>query len=172
MKRTFIILLQIAVALVGVTALAVILLKPHIEDGNIRTLLSDIRFNDPFLWYIYVASVPFLIIPYQAFKLLRYGGQDDFSQQITKALRTIRYCALAIVVFAVIGEVTIMLNHSHEDPESDNFMAILIALVSAVFAVVAFVFERVLQKANTGFDHQNTYPVTKQTHTPKTGTKK
>ena len=43
--------------------------------------LFQIYFNDPFLAYAYIASLPVFVALYQAFKVLGYAGQNEvFSQ--------------------------------------------------------------------------------------------
>ena len=53
--------------------------------------LFEIYFKDPFLAYAYIASIPFFVALYQAFKVLGYAGQNKvFSQAAVKAMRTIK----------------------------------------------------------------------------------
>ena len=105
MKRNSTIFLQIVIVLIGIGALALMLWEPHIEGRNAHATLFEIYFNDPFLAYAYLASIPFFAALYQAFKVLGYAGQNKvFSQSAVKALRTIKYCAIAIIGFVAVGE--------------------------------------------------------------------
>src|SRR5690349_7930555 len=98
MKRSSTIFLQVVIALVGIGALTVLLWEPHIEGRNAHATLFEIYFKDPFLAYVYIASIPFFVALYQAFKVLGYAGQNKiFSQEAVKALRNIKYCAMAII---------------------------------------------------------------------------
>ena len=111
MKRSSTIFLQIVIVLIGIGALALLLWEPHIEGRNAHATLFEIYFKDPFLAYVYIGSIPFFVALYQAFKVLGYAGQNKvFSQAAVKALRTIKYCALAIIGFVVVGEIFIMLS--------------------------------------------------------------
>jgi len=84
---------------------------------------------------------------YQAFKVLGYAGQNKvFSQTAVKALRTIKYCAIAIIGFVAVGEIFIMLGNS-DDRAGGVFMGLLIAFGSIVIATAAAMFERILQNA-------------------------
>lgn len=84
----------------------------------------------------------------QAFKVLGYAGQNKvFSPAAVKALRNIKYCAIAIIGFIVVEEIFIMLNHSSDDPAGGFFMGVLITFGSIVVATVAAMFERILQSA-------------------------
>jgi len=121
--------------------------EPHIEGRNAHATPFEIYFKDPFLAYAYVASIPFFVALYQAFKVLGYIGQDKaFSQATLKALRTIKFCALAIIGFVALGELFIMLGNS-DDRAGGVFMGILITFGSAVIATAAAIFDRVLQNA-------------------------
>jgi len=139
--------LQVVIVLVGIGALALMLWEPHIEGRNAHATLFEIYFKDPFLAYAYLASTPFFVALYQAFKVLGYIGQDKaFSQATLKALRTIKFCALAIIGFVALGELFIMLGNS-DDRAGGVFMGILITFGSAVIATAAAIFDRVLQNA-------------------------
>ena len=110
MKRSSTIFLQVVIVLIGIGALALLLWEPHIEGRNAHATLFEIYFKDPFLAYVYIASIPFFVALYQAFKVLGYAGQNKvFSQAAVKALRTIKYCAIAIIGFVAVGEIFIML---------------------------------------------------------------
>jgi hypothetical protein len=90
--------------LIGIGALALMLWEPHLEGRNAHATLFEIYFNDPFLAYAYLASIPFFVALYQAFKVLGYIRQNKaFSQATVKALRTIKFCALAIIGFVAVG---------------------------------------------------------------------
>lgn len=147
MKRSLTIFLQIIVVLIGIGVLALMLWEPHIEGRNAHSTLFQIYFNDPFLAYAYIASIPFFAALYQAFKVLRYARQNKvFSQAAVKALQTIKYCAVSIIGFVAIGEIFIMLGNS-DDRSGGVFMGVLIVLGSIVIAVAAAMFERILQNA-------------------------
>src|SRR5262245_15308122 len=147
MKRSSAIFLQIVIVLIGIGALAVLLWEPHIEGRNAHATVFQIYFNDPFLAYAYVASIAFFVALYQAFKVLGYAGQNKiFSQAAVKALRTIKFCAIAIIGFVAVGEIFIMFNNS-DDRAGVVFMCILITFGSIVIATAAAMSERILQNA-------------------------
>ena len=141
------IFLQAVIVLIGIGALALMLWEPHIEGRNAHATPVEIYFKDPFLAYAYVASIPFFAALYQAFKVLGYARQNNvFSQAAVKALRTIKFCAIAIIGFVAVGEVFIML-HTSDDRAGGVFMGILITFGSIVIATAAATFERILQNA-------------------------
>ena len=149
MKRLSTIFLQIVVVLIGMGAFAFLLWEPHVEGVNAHATLFEM-YCDPFVAYAYLASVPFFAALYQAFKVLGYAGQNQvFSQPAVKALRTIKYCAIAIIGFVVVEELFILLmnDRDNDNPGAPIFMGVLITFGSIVIATAAATFERILQSA-------------------------
>jgi len=148
MKRSSTIFLQVVIVLIGIGALALLLWEPQLEGRNAHATNFAIYFKDPFLLLVYAGSIPFFIALYQAFKVLGYAGQNRvFSPEAVKCLRTIKYCALAIIGFVVVEEIFIMRNHGSDDPAGGIFMGLLITFGSVVIAAAAAIFERILQNA-------------------------
>jgi hypothetical protein len=146
MKRNSAIFLQSVIVLIGVVALAFLLWEPCLEGRNAHATLSQIYFQDPFLAYAYIASLPFFAALFQAFKVLRYAGQNmDSSPAVLKALRTIRYCAIALIGFAAVGEAFIMSGES-DDRAGGVFIGLLISFGALAMAIAAARFERSLSK--------------------------
>ena len=147
MKRTLTVFLQVVVVLIGIGALALLLWEPHIEGVNAHATFFQV-YLDPFIALVYAGSIPFFVAVYQAFKLLGYAGENRiFSPAAVRALRTIKYCAIAIIGFVVIEEVVIMLNHGSDDAAGGVFMGVLITFGSIVIGTAAAMFERILQNA-------------------------
>jgi hypothetical protein len=147
MNRGSILFLKAVLVLIGIGALALMLWEPQIEGRNAHATPFEIYFKDPFLAYAYIASIPFFAALYQAFKVLGYAEQNRvFSPAAVRAVRTIKYCAMAIIAFVAVGEVWIMLGES-DDRAGGVFMGILITFPSLVIATAMAVLERVLQNA-------------------------
>jgi DUF2975 family protein len=146
-KRSSTAFLQIVIVLIGIGALALMLWEPHIEGRNAHATVFEIYFKDPFLAYAYIASIPFFVALYEGFKVLGYAGQNKvFSQAAVNALRTIKFCAIAIIGFVAGGEIFIMMGDS-DDRAGGVFMGVLITFGSIVIATAAATFERILQNA-------------------------
>ncbi len=146
MKRSSV-FLQAVIVLIGLGALAFLLWEPHLEGRNAQATVFEIYFNDPFLAYVYVASLPFFVALYQAFKVLGLARQDKvFSPAAVSAMRTIRFCAITIIGFVAGGEMFIILGPS-DDHAGGVAMGILITFGSAVVVAATAMFERILQKA-------------------------
>jgi hypothetical protein len=136
------IVLRIVIVLIGIGALALLLWEPHLEGRNAHATLFQIYFDDPFLAYVYLASIPFFLALYQAFKVSGYSKQSGaFSLEAVKALRTIKYCAISIIGFVAVGEIFILLGNS-DDQAGGVFMGILIAVGAFVIAAAASKLER------------------------------
>jgi hypothetical protein len=150
MKRSSIIFLQIVIVLIGVAAIALLLWEPQVEGVNKDATLFEIYFQDPFLALVYAGSIPFFIALYQAFQVLGYVGRNKvFSPEVVKALRIIKYCALAIIGFVVVEEFFILLmnNGDNDNPGAPILLGVLIIFPSIVVATAAAMFERILQNA-------------------------
>jgi hypothetical protein len=147
MQRIATIFLQAVVVLIGIGALAFMLGEPHLEGRNAHATPFEIYFKDPFLAYAYIASIPFFVALYQAFKVLGYAGRDQvFSQAAVKALRTIKYCAIAIVGFVAVSVVFMPFSDPDDRPPG-VVMRILATFGAIVVAAAAAMFERILQDA-------------------------
>jgi hypothetical protein len=147
LKRSSTAFLQSVIVLIGIGALALMLWEPHLEGRNAHATVFEIYFKDPFLAYAYVGSIPFFVALYQGFKVLGYAGKNQvFSQAAVKALRTIKFCAIAMIGFVAVGEIFIMMGDS-DDRAGGVFMGVLITFGSIVIATAAATFEWILQNA-------------------------
>ena len=135
--------------LIGIGALAVMLWEPHIEGRNVHATLFKIYFKDPFLAYAYIASISFFVALYQAFKLFGYIGRNEvFSERSVRALRTIKYCGMALVGFIVGAEAYFFIvQRSKDDIAGGVAIGLFMIFVSVVIATAAAAFERLLQSA-------------------------
>jgi hypothetical protein len=146
-KRGSTAFLQTVIVLVGIGAIALLLWEPHVEGRNAHATVFEIYFKDPFLAFAYVGSIPFFVALYHGYKVLGYAGRNEvFSPGAVKALRTIKFCALALIGFVAVGEIFILMNDS-DDRAGGVFMGVLITFGSIVIATAAATFERILQTA-------------------------
>src|SRR3989338_2953785 len=123
MKKGSTIFLQVVIVLIGIVALAVMIRFPLTEGRAVNLDLFSI-YSDPFIVYGYVASIPFFVALYQAFKLLGLIGENKvFSLGSVKALRTIKCCAIALSILIVMAAVYIMMQHNADDDPA-GFIAV------------------------------------------------
>jgi len=148
-KRSATVFLQVVIVLIGIGALALMLWEPHLEGRNAHATTFEIYFKDPFLAYAYLASIAFFVALFQAFRLLGYIGRNHvFSLDSVRALRTIKYCAIALVVM-VGGALAYLFIavRGKDDIAGGVAMGVFMIFVSTVIATAAAVFERLLQNA-------------------------
>ena len=146
MRKIVILFLRALLVFIGIAAFAFLLWEPHIEGRNANATLFAIYFNDPFLAYAYIASLPFFIGLYQALGLLGYARQNkESSASALQSVRNIKRCAFALIGLVALGEVFILLGDS-DDRAGGVFMGILIILGSIMLAVAMVVLERFLRK--------------------------
>ena len=151
------ILLQVAILLVGFGVLALMLWEPRVEGRNAHSTLLEIYFSDPFLAYVYLASIPFFVILYQAFKLVGLASRDEvLSKPSMKALRTIRYCAIALAGLITAAEtyLFIVMRGTDEGP-GGLAVGLFMLLVAIVIAATATLFERRIQTSIACTQSQN-----------------
>src|SRR5215210_5205023 len=147
MNRGSILFLKAVLVLIGIGALTLMLWEPHVEGRNAHATLFEIYFKDPFLAYVYIASIPFFVALYQAFRVLGYAGQNlVFSQPAVKALRTIKYCAMSIIGFVAVSVIFMPFSDPDDRPPG-VVIRILITFGAIVVATAAAIFERILQNA-------------------------
>lgn len=150
MKRIPIIFLQAVVIITGIAALTFMLWEPHIEGRNIDSTLFEIYFKDPFLIYVYIASMSFFGGLYQVFKLLRYIGQNNlFTQNSLSALRTIKHCAIALITFVLGAEAYFFIVQSNkgEDIAGGVMIGFFMIFIALIIATMVTLFEKILQNA-------------------------
>jgi len=150
MKKSSTLFLKVVILLIAVGALAGMIWEPQIEGRNAHADLVSIYLRDPFLSYVYVASIPFFVALYQAFKLLGYIDKNKtFSRVSVNAVRNIKYCATTIIGFIMGAEAFLFIvqRGKSDDIAGGVAMGIFIAFISIVIATAAAVFQRLLQNA-------------------------
>ncbi len=134
--------IQMILVLFGVGVFAFMLWEPHVEGRNANATLFQIYFEDPFLAFAYVASIPFFVALYHVFKVVGAAGRNALKSALAvKSFRTIRFCAIALIGFVAAGEGIILTSES-DDPAGGVFMGVLVALGSILVGLVAARFER------------------------------
>lgn len=147
MKRSSIIILQAAVVVFGLAALAFMLGEPHVEGRNAHATPFEVYFKDPLLAYVYLASIPFFVALFQAFKVLGYAAHNHvFSPAAVHALRTIKYCAIAMIGFTLLSFAFVPFAEGDDGPPG-VILRLLVIIPTIVAAAAAAMFERVLQNA-------------------------
>ncbi|MAM35243.1 MAG: hypothetical protein CMH28_09230 [Micavibrio sp.] len=148
MKKRSILFLQAVVILIALLSLAILIRFP-LSEGRAENLDLFHIYTDPFIIYGYISSMAFFMGLYKAFQLLRYIRQNKlFTPAAIGILKNIRFCAIVIAVFIVLGGIYIRFNH-HENDDPAGFLALctIMTFVSLTVAVIIAVLEKALQNA-------------------------
>lgn len=147
MNRLIPSILQAAIVLLGVGALAFLLGEPHLEGRNAGATAYQIYFQDPFLAYAYLGSLPFFMALHRAYGLFGNLKLDPaFSRKTLDSLRAIRLCALAFLAFVAAGVVFIVLFGDKEDRPAGIFMSLLVILPTSLGILATVIFGRLVQR--------------------------
>jgi len=147
MKKSSTLFLRFVICLIAIGALASLIWFPQTEGRAINLDLISI-YTDPFIVYVYIASIPFFLALYQVIKLLSYVDKNNiFSQTAIKAVRNIKYCALTIIGFLAVAIFYIRVMVQGDDPAGPTMMGFVAIFTSVVIATAAGVFQKLLQNA-------------------------
>ena len=147
MKKGSTLFLKFVICLISIGALIWLIWFPQLEGRAANLDLISI-YKDPLILYTYIGSIPFFVALYQAFKLLGYVDTNNvFSQLAVKAVRNIKYCAITISGFIILGILYIRLFVNGDDPAGPTALGIFTTFASIVIATAAAIFERLLQNA-------------------------
>jgi len=148
MKRSSSLFLKVVILLIAVVALAGLIWEPQTEGRNVNADQFSIYFRDPFLAYMYAASIPFFMALYQAFKLLGHIERNQvFSPISVKAVRNIKYCAITFSGLIGLGILFVRLFAKGDDAAGFTALCIFAIFASIVIATAAAVFQKLLQNA-------------------------
>lgn len=141
--------LKSAVILMGFPILALcIFLVPEI--GNIAAkLFPEFDYIDYLASIVFYASaIPFYFALYQAIKLLSYIDKNKaFSELSVKALKKIKYSAIAITSLHVLALPLFYVFAEKDDAPGVIFIGLLVPFASMVISVFAAVLQKLLQNA-------------------------
>ncbi|MEK3973811.1 DUF2975 domain-containing protein [Psychrobacillus sp. FSL K6-1267] len=149
MKKGTTLFLKMAIIVMGIPVLALcIFLVPEIANFA-EELYPDI----PYLKYLvfidlYATAIPFYFALYQAFKLLSYIDMGNaFSEISVRALKNIKYCALAISSLYVLGMPLFFLVADKDDAPGVIVIGLIMIFASMVIVVFSAVLQKLLQEA-------------------------
>jgi hypothetical protein len=147
MTRVSTVFLKLIVLLIAIAVLTWMIVFPRLEGRATNLDLISI-YTDPLVIYAYLASIPFFAALFQALRLLGYVEDGAaFSQSAIRAVRTIKYCALASIGFLVVAILYIRVMARGDDPAGPTMMGLVAIVASAVIATAAGVSQKLLQDA-------------------------
>jgi peptidoglycan/LPS O-acetylase OafA/YrhL len=133
--------------LLGLGAFAFLLVEPHFEGRNAHATLFEIYFEDPFLAYAFLASVPFFVGIFNGLRVLGFAGRgQELSPLALSSVRTIKRCAMALVAFVAGVELYFFSNDS-DDRAGGVMIGVALGFAAIVVATAMAALERSLQRA-------------------------
>ncbi|HSX39439.1 MAG TPA: DUF2975 domain-containing protein, partial [Candidatus Saccharimonadales bacterium] len=147
MKQTSTLFLKIVILLVAIGVLIVMLWFPQTE-GRAANLDPVSIYKDPFIIYIYLASIPFFVGLYQAVKLLNFiDANKAFSQGAVNTLMIMKFASFSLIIFIALAEFYIRFFAHGDDPAGPMMLGIIVSFSAAVIATATAVFQKLLQNA-------------------------
>jgi hypothetical protein len=147
MKRSSTLFLKIVIVLLAIGVLACMIRFP-LTEGKAANLDLISIYSDPFIIYLYVASIPFFIGLYQAFKLLNFiEANKAFSQSAVNTIKHMKFASLSLIGFITLAVLYIRFFVQGEDPAGPIMLGICMALAFGVIATAAAVFQKLFQNA-------------------------
>ncbi len=149
MKSISITILQAIVVLIAIGAFAFLLIEPHFEGRNVNSSFFEVYFKDLFLLCAYAASTLLFIVLYKAFTLLGYARKSElYSHKSVRVLRTIRFCALALIslVLAAIGYLFVAVR-GEDDITGGVMMGVLLSAMLSIGVALATIFKKRIQQS-------------------------
>lgn len=147
MKRSSTIFLKTVIILIAIGVLSGIVWFPRTEGRAANLDLVSI-YTDPFIIYLYIASIPFFTALCQAYKLLGYVDRNKiFSRAAVHAVKNIKYCAIAIIGFITGALFYIRQTAQGDDSAGPTMIGFIIIFTSVVITTAAGIFQKLLQHA-------------------------
>jgi apolipoprotein N-acyltransferase len=149
LKRSSTTFLKLVLLLISLPILAGLLYFPQVEGRN---ALAENRFliyfNDPFLAYVYLGSVPFFVGIFYAIKMLGLIEQNKaFTHQAVKTLRNMKYSALALMGFILLAMPWIFMFAQDDDSPGVVLIGLAAAFIAGVLATACAIFQKLFQNA-------------------------
>lgn len=147
MKRGSTLFLKTVLILIGLAVLVGMLWFPQTEGRAANLDLISI-YTDPFLIFIYIASTPFFIGLYQAFKLLNLiDANQAFSRGAVTTLRNMKLASLSLIGCIALTVLYIRFFAQGDDPAGPTALGMYMAFAFGVIATAAGVFQKLFQNA-------------------------
>lgn len=147
MKKGSTLFLKVVLILMAVGVIVGLLWFPHTEGAAKNKDLISIYIN-PVIIYMYIASIPFFVGVYQAFKLLNFiDANKAFSQGAVNTLRNMKLASLVLIGFIILGLFYIRFLAHGDDPAGPTMLGIIVSFSVTVIATAAAVFQKLFQNA-------------------------
>jgi hypothetical protein len=147
MKKGSTLFLKIIIFLIAIGVFAGMIRFPQTEGRAANLDLISI-YADPLIIYIYIASTPFFVGLYQAFKLLNLIDDNKiFSLAAINTLKKIKFSSLILICFIVGAQIYIRFFANGDDPAGPMAIGIIMELAFGAVATAAHISQKLLQNA-------------------------
>ncbi|GHO81687.1 membrane protein [Ktedonobacter sp. SOSP1-85] len=147
MKKGSTLFLRLVICLIAIGVLAGMIWFPQTEGRATNLDLISI-YTDPFIIYIYIASISFFVGLYQAFKLLHFiDANKAFSQDAVHTIKTMKFASLSLIGFIALAVFYIRFFVHGDDSAGPTMLGICMAFAFGVIATAAGVFQKLFQNA-------------------------
>lgn len=150
MKQSSTLFLKVILCLVAVGALVSLVWFPQTEGRATNLDLIGI-YSDPLIIYSFIASIPFFVGLYQAFKLLNLiDANKAFSQAAVNTLRNMKLTCLSVIGFIALGLLYIRFFAPlgvDDDPAGPTMLGIVVSLAFGAIATAIGVIQKLFQNA-------------------------
>lgn len=142
MKNGFIHFLRVLIILIAAGVIFALVKFPPSEGRAVGLDFVSIYLNGLII-YGYIASIPFFIILFQAFKLLGFAEKNKLAtKKAAETFRNIKYSAIAFIGFIIVGLVYIRLFEHGDDPAGPTGLGVLIILGSIGITLTANYYQK------------------------------
>jgi hypothetical protein len=147
-KRGSTIFLKVIIFLAGIAVLALCILLPEIAIKDAKIHPDTAYFLIPFLVCAYGFCITFLVVLYQAYKLLTYIERNNaFSELSLKSLKIIKKCAFTVIFFIVLGIVTlkVLSKVTGDDSAGPISLSLMGILATSIIAAIVDALQKPLK---------------------------
>jgi hypothetical protein len=139
--------LKVVILFIAIAVVAGMIWFPQTEGRAAHLDLINI-YTDPIIIYIYIASIPFFVGLYQAFKLLNLiDSNKAFSQAAVNTLKHMKFASLSLIGFIAFAEIYLRFFVQGEDKAGPTALGMYMALAFGVIATAAGIFQKLFQNA-------------------------
>jgi hypothetical protein len=147
MRRGSTLFLKVVILLIALGVVTGLLWFPQTEGRATNLDLISI-YKDPLILFLYIASTPFFVGLYQAFRLLNLiDANKAFSQDAVNTLKHMKFASLSLIGFIALAEVYLRFFAHGDDPAGPMALGIYMAFAFGVIATAAGIFQKLFQNA-------------------------
>lgn len=135
MKKSRLLIFQIAMAVLGLVVLIALLVMP-LKEGRAQNLRLIEIYSDAFILYVYVSSIIFFYGLYKCILLIENIKTQTFiSEDSVKKIKTIKYSSAIMGILIGLAAAYIKINHHPADDPAGFIGLCLIGITICMIAI-------------------------------------